>query len=77
MARNYYYFVAGLPDILLDEGRQQAACIEFASEAQEQLSATDFDRFNLLRLPFDNANLVNVHKVGIICSGFRSIMPTL
>lgn len=60
MARNYYYFVAGLPDILLDEGRLQAACIEFASEAQEQLSEPDFDRFNLLRLPFDNANLVNM-----------------
>ncbi|MBN1577584.1 MAG: DUF2764 family protein [Chitinispirillaceae bacterium] len=60
MSGNYYYFVAGLPDLLLDEGKQTAACVEFAAEAQEQLSPGDFGFFNLLRLPFDNDNLVKL-----------------
>ncbi|MBN1308234.1 MAG: DUF2764 family protein [Chitinispirillaceae bacterium] len=60
MASNYYYFIAGLPDLLLDEGKVSTTCIDFAVEAQEQLSPEDFARFNLLRLPFDNDNLVGL-----------------
>ena len=60
MARNYYYFVAGLPDLLLDEGKASAACVDFATEAQEQLSPEDYACFNLLRLSFDNENLVGL-----------------
>ncbi len=60
MATNYYYFVTGLPDLLFDEGRQTATCVDFADEAQRNLSEGDWRRFNLFRLPFDNFNLVGL-----------------
>ena len=43
MAHNYYFFVAGLPDLLLDEGKLSTSCIDFAAEAQEQLSERAFN----------------------------------
>ncbi len=60
MRHNYYYFVAGLPDLLLDEGKVPVDSIEFALEAKEQLSSEDYMTFNLLRLPFDNYNLIGL-----------------
>jgi hypothetical protein len=60
MRTNYYYFVAGLPDLLLDEGKQGATCIDFADEAERNLNEGDWERFNLFRLPFDNYNLINL-----------------
>jgi hypothetical protein len=60
MATNYYYFVTGLPDLLLDEGKQSTTCVDFAEEAQLNLIADDWLRFNLFQLPFDNANLVGL-----------------
>lgn len=60
MTANYYYLVAGLPDLLLDEGKQQVSCLVFINEAAEQLKELDFNLFNLLRLPFDNKNLLSL-----------------
>ena len=58
MSANYYYLVAGLPDLLLDEGRQPLTCGDFILEASEQLNKNDFSLFKLLQLPFDNENLI-------------------
>ena len=58
MTGNYYYLVSGLPELLLDEGKQQLLCSDFINEASEQLNHNDFKLFNLLRLPFDNENLL-------------------
>jgi hypothetical protein len=60
MTSNYYYLVSGLPDVLLDEGKQPHSCEEFAAEASEQLNRNDLALFNLFRLPFDNVNLLNL-----------------
>jgi hypothetical protein len=60
MAAKYYYFVAGLPDLLLDEGKQVPTCVDFAEEAVGIFSEADRRRFNLLRLPFDNENLIGM-----------------
>jgi len=60
MSSNYYYLVAGLPEIILDEGRTRLACSEFTSEAREQLSDADFTAFSCLLYPFDNYNLVTL-----------------
>jgi hypothetical protein len=60
MTSNYYYLVAGLPGLLLDDGKQQLTCSAFIAEAEELLSGADLRLFNLLRLPFDNNNLISL-----------------
>ncbi|MCX7726980.1 MAG: DUF2764 domain-containing protein [Chitinispirillaceae bacterium] len=60
MANNYYYFVAGLPDLLLDEGKQPVSVVDFISEVEEHLTGKDLKRFKILRLPFDNINLIKL-----------------
>ena len=60
MSSNYYYLVAGLPDLLLDEGKQPISSVDFLYEATEQLFAADLNLLNLLRLPFDNQNLLSL-----------------
>jgi len=60
MTSNYYYLVAGLPDLLLDEGKQPLSCIDFLEEAVEQLDGADLRLLNLLRLPYDNKNLLSL-----------------
>jgi hypothetical protein len=60
MTGNYYYLVAGLPDLFLDEGKQPLSCIESISEIREQLSGCDAGLFSFLQYPFDNRNLVSL-----------------
>ena len=60
MTSNYYYLVAGLPELLLDEGKQRISCIDFLDEASEQLTVSDMRLLNALRLPFDNENLLSL-----------------
>lgn len=59
MTSNYYYLVAGLPELLLDTGKQQLACVDFLSEAAEQLTPADLRLLQLLQLPYDNDNLLS------------------
>lgn len=58
MASNYYYLVAGLPDLVFDEGKTFASSDAFISEAQEQLQPKDLQLFAAVRYPFDNTNLI-------------------
>jgi len=59
MARqNYYYLVAGLPDITIEQGKLQFGTLEFLEELKGSLSKTDLAIFELLLLPEDNRNLL-------------------
>lgn len=58
--RNYYYLVAGLPDILLDEGKLKSSLIELRNELQNDLHPEDFALIQLLFLKYDNENLLNI-----------------
>ena len=60
MTSNYYYLVAGLPELLLDEGKQPLSSGDFLQDAAEQLDAADLRILNLLRLPYDNKNLLSL-----------------
>jgi hypothetical protein len=60
MTGTYYYLVAGLPDLILDGGKLPCSCIEFIEEASSILDDGDLALFNLLRLPFDNHNLLTL-----------------
>jgi uncharacterized protein YlaN (UPF0358 family) len=60
MSGSYYFLVAGLPDISLDEGKNIPSFCDFMAETEEQVSSDDQKLLKLIRLPFDNVNLVAV-----------------
>lgn len=60
MGQNYYYLVAGLPDIILDDGKLSVSFGGLIQELSEQVDASDRDLLKLLLLPFDNKNLINI-----------------
>jgi len=59
MAReNYYYLVAGLPDITIEQMKLQTGSLEFLEELNGALSKSDFALLEPLLLPVDNLNLL-------------------
>ena len=54
----YYYLVAGLPDISLDDGKLSYTVESFKSEIYPELSRKDQHLLDLLYLKFDNQNLL-------------------
>ncbi|HEX2957129.1 MAG TPA: DUF2764 family protein [Chitinispirillaceae bacterium] len=60
MGQNYYYLVAGLPDIILDDGKLSVTFDELMQEISEQVEASDRELLKVLRLPYDNKNLVSI-----------------
>ena len=62
LKKEYHYLVAGLPDLLLDEGRLKVNLGELKSELQQHVDREDFKLIECLFLEFDNANLLNLLK---------------
>lgn len=60
MAKNYYYLVAGLPDLILDEGKLSLSFEDFVAEIEDQIAEPDMKLLQCIRLPFDNKNLITV-----------------
>jgi len=58
--QNYYYLVAGLPDITIEQGKLQFGTAGFREELQAGLSKTDYNYFQLLLLAEDNSNLLSL-----------------
>jgi hypothetical protein len=58
--RNYYYLVAGLPDLLLDEGRMKIDMYTLKTEFQHDIHPDDFELVKYLYLKYDNQNLLNL-----------------
>lgn len=58
--RNYYYLVAGLPDIILDQKKLSFSIAEFREEMHYHLHPDDYRLIELLFLPSDNRNLLNL-----------------
>lgn len=59
MAREYYYLVAGLPDIFLDQERKDFNLIKIKEEMQELMHPDDYALVELLFLEYDNFNFLN------------------
>jgi hypothetical protein len=57
MAKSYYYLVAGLPDLLMDEGKNVPSFLDLLADIEEQVTAEDFRLIDCIRLQFDNVNL--------------------
>lgn len=55
---NYYCYIAGLPDIQIDNAKSIPAQEEILGELKQILSKGDMALLNLLRLKYDNANLL-------------------
>ncbi len=60
--RNYYYLVAGLPDLLLDDDRMKTSLSAVKSEFENELHPDDLQLFKLLFLKHDHFNLTNFLK---------------
>ncbi|MCB5271822.1 MAG: DUF2764 domain-containing protein [Candidatus Cloacimonetes bacterium] len=58
MARQYYYFIAGLPTISIDDSKLAITPELFRQEAQQQLSKADYHLLKLLHLPDEISNLL-------------------
>ncbi len=58
--RNYYYLVAGLPDIILDQKKLTFSTDEFKEELRYHLHPDDYRFVEMLFLPADNRNLLNL-----------------
>lgn len=58
--QNYYYLVAGLPDITIEQGKLQFGTAEFRDELMAGLGKTDYNYFQLLLLSDDNSNLLSL-----------------
>jgi hypothetical protein len=58
--QNYYFLVAGLPDVTMDHGKLQFGTTELREELKAGLVQNDFNYFQLLFLPNDNANLLSL-----------------
>ncbi len=57
-SRNYYYLIAGLPDLSIDQGKLQFGSVEFREYLKAELSRQDYELIEWLFLPFDNNNLL-------------------
>lgn len=62
MRSKYYYLVAGLPDLSLDDSKLNYTVADFKTEIYGQLSEADRKLVDLFYLKFDNANLLKLLK---------------
>jgi hypothetical protein len=60
MARNYYYLIAGLPELLKDESKNAPSFRVVADEIRQEVAPSDFGFVRAMTLPIDNRNLVNI-----------------
>lgn len=59
MAREYYYLIAGLPDLLLDQEQKDFNLINLKNEIKENIHPNDYKLVELLFLEYDNQNFLN------------------
>lgn len=58
--QNYYFLVAGLPDVTIEQGKLQYGTAEFREELKAGLSKTDYSYLQLFFLTEDNSNLLTL-----------------
>ncbi len=59
MMRNYYYLVAGLPELLLDQERKDFSVNALKEEVKDNVHPSDYKLVEFLHLPYDNENFLN------------------
>lgn len=58
----YYYLVAGLPELTLEDSKLSYTVADFKTEIYTGLSASDQKLIDLFYLKFDNANVLKLLK---------------
>lgn len=58
--RNYYYLVAGLPNLIIDGNKPLETSLAFKKEMEEHLHLKDYELIKLLYLQYDNKNVLNL-----------------
>ena len=59
MAREYYYLIAGLPDLILDQEQKDFNLIALKNEIKENIHPNDYRFVELLFSEYDNDNFLN------------------
>ncbi len=59
-SRNYYYLVAGLPDLMLEQGKLTTLLADFKHELRQHLHQDDYRLVQMLFAPADHRNLINL-----------------
>ncbi|WP_291529227.1 DUF2764 family protein [Bacteroides sp. UBA939] len=62
MSKYYYYLVAGLPELTLEDNKLSYTVADFKVELYPELSDTDRKLIDLFYLKFDNTNLLKLLK---------------
>lgn len=62
MSSKYYYLVAGLPELSLEDSKLSYTVADFKTEIYPGLSASDRKLVDLFYLKFDNANVLKLLK---------------
>ena len=60
LKRNYYYLVAGFPDIVLDQKKIPFSLAELKQELKYHLHPNDYRLVEYLFLEYDNINFLNL-----------------
>ncbi len=60
LQRNYYYLVAGLPDIIPDQAKTIITVTDLVEELRQHLHPEDIKLVEMLLLTSDNRNLLNI-----------------
>jgi len=60
LKRNYYYLIAGLPDILVEQKKFPFTLIELKQELKYHLHSKDYQLVEYLFLQYDNINFLNI-----------------
>lgn len=60
MSKNYYYLVASLPELALDDSKLNFTMDEFKADVYPMLACKDKGLIDLLYLQFDNANILKL-----------------
>jgi hypothetical protein len=58
MSREYFYLVAGLPDVLFDDKKLAVSPVGFREALKDDLHPADQQLISLLFLPYDHANVL-------------------
>jgi len=58
--QEYYYLIAGLPDIVLEQSKAPCTLAELVDELRDNLQPEDFEQVQLLLLDLDNHNLLHL-----------------
>ena len=62
MSKYYYYLVAGLPELTLEDSKLSYTVADFKAELYPELSDEDRQLIDLFYLKFDNANVLKLLK---------------